>query len=791
MKNIGRALLATALVLSAVQPAMAQERGLDVAAKAAGGADVKIGKQYAVLIGIDRYAEWSSLANPVEDAKAIKDILSNRYYIDEFMELYDGAATATGIRRLFDDLIDRVGPTDSVLIYYAGHGYKDKYKTGFWIPSDGGKDIMSQDRWIGNTQIRNFMTLIKARSLVLISDSCFSGDLLDVQRGVAPTIDSEYFRNALRYTAKQVLTSGASESVPDESEFARQFKTILANNTETCLDPLAMYDRIRRGVTKTLPLLGTLPGHEIGASFVLFLKDPGGSGSIANSATLSVKAGFTLTVDVDKKDTSVFINGEFKGQAPLELDLKPGEIEVGLRGPFIRSWSTKAAGKAGEGLRLAPKLPSLGAIALDSGAIPDGTVVMLDGVAVDAVALATGFPVEPGLRTLRIDSPFHRSWETVVSVRPEELSRLNPELILKLASIRVNGVPADAIVNVTGQGYSESGHGDSAGIYQDLKLGDYAVTVSHPLWVSTWSAKLSLMDEKEYAVDVPTGWIELTAPPEGSLVSLNGKRIETFTSGDHLATVPLLAGNYRLAVTGTYIKRSDSDLIVEAGKPTLAMFDYEEFGLLNLSGTPGVDVAIVGAGAPATPVRLKEGLQVALPGGRYIVKAKKSDDIAYPWSTAITVVARTSASLSIPSEAGKWSVDWRIRDEESSLSLLRSGYEKSRVKRKASRMIGTVGLVTGSFSGVAAGVLYFLGSQAMDAYRNSVSTNDALEKRATADLYNKLFIASASVSGAGLSIGGILLAAAPNPASLESMVDQSIERLQKLEAEKVLADSVR
>jgi len=64
------------------------------------------------------------------------------------------------------------------LSLHPGCALKDKYKTGFWIPSDGGKDIMSQDRWIGNTQIRNFMTLIKARSLVLISDSCFSGDLL-------------------------------------------------------------------------------------------------------------------------------------------------------------------------------------------------------------------------------------------------------------------------------------------------------------------------------------------------------------------------------------------------------------------------------------------------------------------------------------------------------------------------------------------------------------------------------------------------------------------------------------
>ncbi len=269
--------------------AAAQDRGLQVVAASVAGTDLQVGKQYAVLIGIDRYAEWGSLRNPVKDVKAIKEILARRYYVDEFVELYDEAATAAGIRRLFDDLIARVGPTDSVLIYYAGHGYTDKYNTGFWIPSDGSKDLMSQDRWIGNSQIRNFMTMIKARSLALVSDSCFSGDLINVQRGATPTIDSEYWRNALRYTAKQVLTSGASETVPDESEFARQFKSLLESNTETCLDPLAMYDRIRRGVTKTLPLLGTLPGHESGASFVLFLKGSGGAATVIGSSEIQPK----------------------------------------------------------------------------------------------------------------------------------------------------------------------------------------------------------------------------------------------------------------------------------------------------------------------------------------------------------------------------------------------------------------------------------------------------------------------------------------------------------------------
>jgi hypothetical protein len=43
----------------------AQDRGLEVVAKSFAGDDWKIGKQYAVLIGIDEYQEWNPLRNPV------------------------------------------------------------------------------------------------------------------------------------------------------------------------------------------------------------------------------------------------------------------------------------------------------------------------------------------------------------------------------------------------------------------------------------------------------------------------------------------------------------------------------------------------------------------------------------------------------------------------------------------------------------------------------------------------------------------------------------------------------
>jgi len=279
------------VMLIAVQLLAAQDRGLAVQARqVTGDPSFDIGRQYAVIIGIDRYKEWNSLRSAVSEAKNVKSILSSRYYIDEFIELYDGAATAAGIRKLFaETLPGKLKKEDSLFIFYAGHGYLDASSTGFWIASDGVKDVFDQRGWIPNQQIRNYLSMLKAQRVLVVADACFSGDFLNVSRGAGPTIDSAYFAKALRLQARQVLTSGASETVPDESEFGRYFVTTLERNADPILDPYSMYDRIRANVTKTVPLLGTIPGNEAGSSFAFFLRPSYGSVSVAVATSANVE----------------------------------------------------------------------------------------------------------------------------------------------------------------------------------------------------------------------------------------------------------------------------------------------------------------------------------------------------------------------------------------------------------------------------------------------------------------------------------------------------------------------
>jgi len=251
----------------------AQSRGMKEVAESTLGNQVNIGKQYALFIAIDAYRQWTPLKKPVSDAKEIRDILQKDYYIDEVIELYNAQATKQNIIRTFTDLQKKIGVHDSLFIYYAGHGYlEDGSKTGFWIPVDGGTDLISQDNWIPNSQIRGYIAGFKSIHVFMVSDSCFSGDLLNASRSAPPQINTEYFRRGYSLTSRQVMTSGASEQVPDQSEFSSAFINTLRKNTNPLIDPLSIYTDVRLSVKSTMPMLGALGGanHQDNATFIFF-----------------------------------------------------------------------------------------------------------------------------------------------------------------------------------------------------------------------------------------------------------------------------------------------------------------------------------------------------------------------------------------------------------------------------------------------------------------------------------------------------------------------------------------
>lgn len=277
-------ILTIALIVLAVPAVAKEDRGIAVRPKAPTGKVVE-GEQWLLTIGIDSYLSWPRLKTAANDAKALKNVLLDRYHVDpsRVIELYNENATRKNILAALRDLTKRVKPEDSLLIYYAGHGHIDSItKKGSWIPVESSTDDPSA--WIDNRSITDYLNIdaIKAKHVLLVSDSCFSGDFFRGSRGAIPEVTDIVIKKAYQLSSRQAITSGGLEPVSDagfggNSVFSHFLISALKNNSKPYLIPSELFPSIKSGVAQNaeqFPQLGSLygVGGQDGGELVLFLK---------------------------------------------------------------------------------------------------------------------------------------------------------------------------------------------------------------------------------------------------------------------------------------------------------------------------------------------------------------------------------------------------------------------------------------------------------------------------------------------------------------------------------------
>jgi len=216
---------------------------------------LQVGDYYALIIGVDKYSgSWQPLKNGVKDAKAVEALLRQKYKIDVFKTLYDVQATRKNIITTMEWLAANVKEKDNVLIYFSGHGeYKQQLGKGYWVPVDA--QTTSTSDYISNNDIQTFLSGIKSKHTLLISDACFSGDIFRGNTIGVPFENSErYFKEVNNLASRQALTSGGIEPVMDggkegHSVFAYYFLKALTGNTSKFYDASQLYSSIKIPVT--------------------------------------------------------------------------------------------------------------------------------------------------------------------------------------------------------------------------------------------------------------------------------------------------------------------------------------------------------------------------------------------------------------------------------------------------------------------------------------------------------------------------------------------------------------
>lgn len=223
-----------------------------------------IGKNYALLIGIDQYEHWDRLNNPVRDVHAIAQELKNVYNFE--VELLINPRSKAEIERKIIEWASRnYQYNDQLFIFIAAHGYYIPYlEKGFIIPYNGLPAHMERDgsSWISHDFIRNTLERSNSHHIFLVMDACFSGTFSPAiarNRGAAELSLSIREMIARKYLLKtrKYLTSGGKEYVPDgqpgaHSPFAAKILEALRSKGKYSNGILTIND-IRRAVQNLSP----------------------------------------------------------------------------------------------------------------------------------------------------------------------------------------------------------------------------------------------------------------------------------------------------------------------------------------------------------------------------------------------------------------------------------------------------------------------------------------------------------------------------------------------------------
>ena len=185
----------------------------------------------------------------VKDADAIGKMFKEKMGYEVRM-VHNG--TRADIVRTLNQISDETGSKDSVVVYYAGHGYQmEDTKVGYWIPSDA--STKDPSKWISNSDINKMLTNIPAKQMILVSDSCYSGALTSEQK-VTSAVAGKNAQEILGKRSVLVMSSGGEEPVMDEgrdghSIFAWHLMDKL-NNVEQYKNGAEVFEAVRDGVVK-------------------------------------------------------------------------------------------------------------------------------------------------------------------------------------------------------------------------------------------------------------------------------------------------------------------------------------------------------------------------------------------------------------------------------------------------------------------------------------------------------------------------------------------------------------
>lgn len=237
--------------------------------------DISSAKYYALVIAVEDYddPEINDLSQPLDDATRFTSLLNKEYNFERENITFLRNPTKADIIGTLHQMRNVITPEDNLLIYYAGHGWWDEeMETGYWLPKDAQKN--NPVDWLPNTDLTNYLNVLKSKHTLLIADACFSGGIF-VSRAAFNNVMS--VEKLYKLTSRKALTSGTLKEVPDKSVFIEYLIKRLDTNRQKYLPSEQLYSSMREAVinnSDNIPRYGTIQnvGDE-GGDFIFIRRD--------------------------------------------------------------------------------------------------------------------------------------------------------------------------------------------------------------------------------------------------------------------------------------------------------------------------------------------------------------------------------------------------------------------------------------------------------------------------------------------------------------------------------------
>ena len=201
------------LLASAATPrhTSARQRGGGVRETNAPPADAT--RYYALVIGNDDYVSFRKLKTAASDAREVERVLRESYGFQTKLLLNAKRAQIVAALSAYRR---ELGADASLLVYYAGHGYKDnEADKAYWLPVDAEPEDVSN--WIIADEITTGIRVIPARHVLVVSDSCYSGTLTRGANVLSPRPSEreQFLQKMSAGRSRTLMASGGDEPVAD------------------------------------------------------------------------------------------------------------------------------------------------------------------------------------------------------------------------------------------------------------------------------------------------------------------------------------------------------------------------------------------------------------------------------------------------------------------------------------------------------------------------------------------------------------------------------------------------